>query len=512
MRTVAAAKSWLAHHGVDRRSAILPWGAPDTVPRLSPVEASRRYLEHLAAAWHARHPDAPLGEQLVVLAVPASFDASARELTREAALAAGLPETTILIEEPQAAFYAWLADAGDRWRERLAPGDVVLVADIGGGTTDFTLVSAEADRGALALRRVAVGDHILVGGDNMDLALAHHVSARLAADSVRIDAWQSVSLWHACRTAKEALLGTDAPREHTLSVAGRGSRLIGGSHTVALRHDEVERILVDGFFPDCPIDAVPEHGVASGFHEVGLPFEADPAITRHLAHFLARHAGAARPTHLLCNGGCFKATRLRARLLEALGSWLGPELRPLVGQPDLDFAVARGAAHYAWTREHGGVRISGGVGRSYYVGVESSGLAVPGVSRPLRAMCIVPFGMEEGASVEVPGPDVGLAVGKPARFRFFGSTVRQNDRPGTLLPSVEVDDLVETDVLETELPATEDTGTGFVPVRFEARLTELGVLELWCLSASSERRSDQRWKLEFGVREPGDRAARTALP
>jgi hypothetical protein len=293
-----------------------------------------------------------------------------------------------------------------------------------------------------------------------------------------------------------------------VSIAGRGSRLIGGSISTTIARDDVERILVRGFFPDCPADAVPERGVATGFREVGLPFEPDPAVTRHLAHFLHRHAGAAAPTHVLFNGGCLKADRLRRRLLDALGSWAGAALRPLVGTPDLDFAVARGAAHYAWARERGGVRIRGGVGRSYWVGIEAAGLAVPGIARPLRALCVVPFGMEEGTSVAVPGSEIGLVVGRPARFRFFGSSVRKDDPAGAVLPRIDDAELVESDVLEAELPAGEDDGQGFVPVRFESRITELGVLELWCASTTSDR----RWKLEFGVRESGDRASAASHP
>ena len=505
MRTVAAAKSWLAHSRVDRRQPILPWDAPETeVAKVSPVEASRRYLEHLAAAWNAAHPDAPISGQHVVLTVPASFDASARELTRETALAAGLPADLILLEEPQAALYAWLADSGDRWRQGLAAGDTLLVCDIGGGTTDFSLIGVEAQGGDLALQRVAVGNHLLVGGDNMDLALAFQAQAAFAQKGVEVDPWQSVALWHACRAAKELLLATSGPEKYPVSVLGRGRKLIGGTVSVELDRQAVAASLLDGFFPRCAPDAVPTRSRASGFREIGLPFETDTAVTRHLAHFLTQH-GAARPTHLLFNGGVLKAGALRQRLLEVLGGWYGGDAAQTVleGNSDLDYAVARGAAHYGALKAGGkGVRIRGGAARSYYVGVETAGLAIPGAPRPLRAVCAVPFGMEEGTTAEVPGGEIGLVVGEPAHFRFFSSAVRPQDKPGDVLRRWTDDELTETDSLEATLPAAaQGAEDGIVPVRLESRITELGVLELWGVSTVG----DERWKLEFSVRADAGR-------
>ena len=505
-RTVAAAKSWLAHSRVDRHQPILPWDAPASeVAKVSPVEATRRYLAHLAAAWNAAHPDAPLAGQQVVLTVPASFDASARELTREAALAAGLPAESILLEEPQAALYAWLADSGDAWRQGLKAGDTLLVCDIGGGTTDFSLIGVEAQGGDLALQRVAVGNHLLVGGDNMDLALAFQAQGAFAEKGTEVDAWQSVALWHACRAAKESLLATDGPERYAVSVLGRGRRLIGGTVSVELDRQATAAALLDGFFPRCAPDAVPARGRASGFREIGLPFETDTAITRHLAHFLAQH-GAARPTHLLFNGGVLKSAALRQRLVETLGGWYGgrPGPRVLDGNTDLDYAVARGAAHYGALKAGGrGLRIRGGVARSYYLGVETAGLAIPGAPRPLRAVCAVPFGMEEGTAADVPGGEIGLVVGEPAHFRFFSSATRPQDKPGDALRRWTDDELTETDSLEATLPpAAQGAEDGVVPVRLESRITELGVLELWGVSTVG----DERWKLEFSVREDADRA------
>ncbi len=501
-RTVGAAKSWLCHSRVDRRQPILPWNAPDEVPKISPVTAARYYLDHLVAAWEAQFPDAPVCNQRVVLTVPASLDAAARELTREAALAAGLPQELILLEEPQAAVYAWLADQGDAWRKRLKVGDRLLVCDVGGGTTDLTLIEATESAGELALQRLAVGDHLLVGGDNMDLALAYHVAEQFKADGVNLDPWQTVSLWHACRTAKETLLTPDGPETHNISILGRGSRLIGGTVSVTVNRAAVAELLVDGFFPECTLTDPSQRRRSSGFREIGLPYESDTAITRHLAAFLTAHGDsdhAAMPTHVLFNGGVFKAGTLRQRLLEVLGHWGGPDTAPamLAGEHDLDHAVARGAAYYGWTKEQGGVRIRGGVARSYYLGIETAGLAIPGAPRPLHALCVVPFGMEEGTEVDVLSNEIGLVLGEPAHFRFFSSAVRKQDQPGQLLDHWQEDELLETDALETTLPADAAIDESYVPVRFQSRITELGTFELWCVSTQT----DGRWKLEFSVRD-----------
>jgi molecular chaperone DnaK (HSP70) len=502
-RTVSAAKSWLAHSRVDRRQPILPWNDPAEVPKVSPVTASQRYLEHLVGAWNAAFPDAPLAEQVVVLTVPASFDASARELTHEAALSAGLPEGMVLLEEPQAAVYSWLGDVGERWRRQLKLGDKLLVCDVGGGTTDLTLVGVTEESGNLELERLAVGNHLLVGGDNMDLALAHHVAGRFAQKQVNLDPWQSVALWHSCRNAKEMVLSPGGPKKHSISVLGRGARLIGGTVSIEVDRQGVAELLVEGFFPRVAVSDRPARRRISGFQEIGLPFESDTAVTRHLATFLQAHGDGpdspARPTHVLFNGGVFKAEVVRERLLEVMAGWFpsDPPPRPLVGAPDLDHAVAKGAAYYGWAKHRGGMRIRGGTARAYYVGIETAGLAVPGAVRPLRALCVVPIGMEEGTETDVPSDEIGLVVGEPAQFRFFSSPVRKQDRPGDVLPRWSEDELSETDSLETTLPAGEAIEEDYVPVRFHARVTELGMLELWCVSPQTNR----RWKLEFSVRE-----------
>ncbi len=504
-RTVAAAKSWLTHTRVDRHQPILPWGAPDDIAKVSPVEAATRYLAHLAAAWKQAFPKDPIAEQRLVLTLPASFDAAARDLTRQAAVAAGLGDDITLLEEPQAAVYAWLADRGSQWRRQLKLNDRLLVVDVGGGTTDFTLIDVAEENGELILRRAAVGNHTLVGGDNMDLALAHRAQQAFADKGVNIDAWQSVSLWHSCRAAKEALLAPEGPAKHPVAILGRGSKLVGGAVSVDLDRKEIADFLVDGFFPMCSAADHPARRAASGFREIGLPYEADTAITRHLAAFLASQGKESpRPTHVLFNGGVFKATRFQDRLLEILSGWQG-EGTParLEGLHDLDYAVARGAAYYAAAKSGQGVRIRGGTTRSYYVGIETSGPAIPGAPRPLRALCVVPLGMEEGTEADVPGGEIGLVVGEPAQFRFFSSAVRKADKPGDLIERwTEGDDLSETDSMQANLPAAKNSEDGWVPVTFQSRITELGVFELWCVSAAAS----ERWKLEFSVREDADKS------
>lgn len=501
-RTVVAAKSWLCHHKVDRRAAILPFQAPEEVGKISPVDATREYLKHLVSAWNDVFENAPLHEQSVVLTVPASFDPVARELTREAAVAAGLPAEFVLLEEPQAALYAWLDQVGDRWRKKLQLGNTILVCDVGGGTTDLTLIAVEEEDGNLVLKRVAVGDHLLVGGDNMDLAAAHFVAQKFAEQGTKLNPWQSISLWHSCRKAKETLLAKDGAATHKISVLGRGSKLIGGTVSTEVEREQLASLLLDGFFPACGIDARPQRQAASGFQEIGLPFESDPGVTRHIAEFLNRHSNDAEPLvpdFVLFNGGVFKAEGFQQRLLDVIGSWnANKPVESLAGVSDLDYAVARGACFYGVNKANGGIRIRGGVAHSYYVGIESAGLAIPGMPRPLKALCVVPFGMEEGTNTDVPSNEIGLVVGQPVSFRFFRSNSRSEDVPGTLIEDWE-DELSESDPLLATLNA-EGLDEQYAAVKFESRITELGMFELWC----SDVNSDHQWKLEFNVREESE--------
>ncbi len=499
-RLVASAKSWLCHASVDRTAAILPWGAEEGARRISPVAATAAYLSHLRAAWNAAHAGekgARLEAQDVYLTVPASFDAAARELTVQAAKEAGL-ESVTLLEEPQAACYAWIDASGDTWRNDLRAGDVVLVCDVGGGTTDFSLIAATEDAGTLALQRVAVGDHILLGGDNMDLALAYHLRTALASAGTQLDVWQTRALVHASRGAKETLLADAAPDTTSVAVLGRSKKVIGGALKTELARADAERILVDGFFPRVDADARPQRDRRAGLTEMGLPYAADPRLTAHLAEFLARHRDAGTPTAVLFNGGVMNADALRTRLLGVLREWCGPELRELRGI-NLDQAVARGAAYHGLARRGRGIRIRGGAARAYYIGVETAMPAVPGMPPPLKAVCLVPQGTEEGTELELPGQEFGLVVGEAAEFRMLGSSSREEDRLGTVL-DFWGDEVEELAPLVTTLEWPDHDGT-LVPVRLRVHLTEIGTLELWCVA-----RDGRRWKLEFGVRHVPDAA------
>lgn len=496
-RLVSSAKSWLSSSHVDRGAPILPWRGADREvdgERVSPVEASARYLAHLRASWDAEHPDATLAEQDVLITVPASFDAAARELTVAAARQAGLERIT-LIEEPQAAFYAWLAAAGDTWRSKLVPGDVVLVCDVGGGTTDFSLIEVKDDgAGNLAMERVAVGDHILLGGDNMDLGLAAIAERTLAEQGKTLDALQKRGLVHACRRAKEALLADDAPESVPVSLLGRGSKLIGGTLRVDLKKSDARQLLVDGFFPACAAEDRPAKRRAAGLRELGLHYAADPAVTRHLAEFLDRHDSA--PTAVLWNGGVMKAAAIRHRILEVVTDWYGRAPRELEGT-DLDRAVALGAAYYGQVRRGKGIRIRGGTARAYYIGIESSMPAIPGFPPPVKALCVAPFGMEEGASAALPDDELGLVVGEPSTFRFFASSSRKDDTAGAMVDP-DGAELVELAPVEQEVEVSGDRKAGdVVPVALTAHVTEVGTLELWCQA----REGEGRWKLEYSVRE-----------
>lgn len=538
-RLVASAKSWLSHTGVDRKAEILPWLGTEKerakakkrdkgAVRVSPVDASARYLSHIRRAWDAAHPGAPLDAQELYLTVPASFDAVARELTVSAARAAGLANVTLL-EEPQAAFYSWLARSetqGDRasdaqeateetidWRTQVKPGDLVLVFDIGGGTTDFSLIAATDDgAGNLALERVAVGDHILLGGDNVDLALAQGVMVGLGRKAKKLKPMQRRALVYACRRAKETLLSADPPESVPISILGTGSRLIGGTIRTKVTGEQVRALIDDGFFPAVAADDRPEARRAIGLRELGLPYAHDPAITRHLAAFLSRHGRA--PTAILFNGGVMKGGLLRTRVADIIGTWFGtsrPRILTTSGRY-LDLAVAHGAAYYGLVRRGKGIRIRGGTARSYYIGVESAMPAIPGFSPPIKCLCVAPFGMEEGSSVDLPDEELGLMVGETAEFRFFASNTLKDDQAGDIRDPDEdlIDDdddddggagLRELDPVEALLPAEGDIEAGdLVPVSLRAKVTEVGTLELWCVARSGVG----QWKLEYSVREDAD--------
>jgi hypothetical protein len=483
------------------------------VERVSPLQASIRYLEHLCNAWDYQHPGASLVEQEITLTVPASFDPAARELTAEAAAALGFSKL-ILLEEPQAALYSWIQASQGAWREQVKVGDVILVIDVGGGTSDFSLIAVTERDGSLELNRVAVGDHILLGGDNMDLALAHVVRTKLAEQGTTLDLWQLQALTHGCREAKETLLADKSVEAMPVVVPSRGSRLIGGTIRTELTQEEVTHTLIEGFFPYVEASARPAARARTALTKLGLPYAQDAGVTRHLAAFLGRQTGATadlagfggsegasflHPTAVLFNGGVFKAWQLAERTLDVLNGWLQAEGAPparLLEGADLDLAVARGAAYYGYVRRGRGVRIRGGTARAYYVGIESAMPAVPGMEPPLQALCIAPFGMEEGTEADLPPQEVGLIVGELVRFRFFGSSVRRDDEVGTVLEYWSPDEVEELEDIEANLPAEGRTPGEVVPVRLRAAVTEVGTLRLEAVPRSG----NETWKVEFDVR------------
>lgn len=492
-RLVVSAKSWLCHAGVDRTAALLPWHGAADVEKLSPVEVSARYLAHVRAAWDAAHPKAPLAQQDLILTVPASFDEVARELTAEAAVKAGL-RNVVLLEEPQAAFYAWLHDHRDQWEKEVKAGQKILVCDIGGGTSDFTLIEArKAERGKILFHRVAVGEHLILGGDNLDLALAHHVEKKISGDA-KLEPRRWGTLVRLCRQAKETLLGKDAPGQVTVNLPGAGSRLIGGATQVVVTREEVEKLLVDGFLPLVALDDKPA-ARRSGFQEFGLPYAPDAAITKYLAAFLMAHAEGkkdAKPDIVLFNGGFFESPALTGRLLEVLSKWFStprkkwsPKVLPNVR---LDLAVARGAAHYGLVRRGHGQRISGGSAQTYYIGVETA-------EEAWSAICLMPAGMEEGQRVDLEGREFSLLIRQPVEFPLYVSSVRTTDKPGDVIA---VDELQMTELppIRTVLHSGRTKAADSVTVTLHARRTEIGTLELWC----AEARGDRTWRLQFDVR------------
>ncbi|MDQ5940052.1 MAG: hypothetical protein QG557_1002 [Pseudomonadota bacterium] len=512
IRLVSSAKSWLCHAGVDCKSPILPPEAPDDVARISPFQATQAYLEHMSAAWLRLHPNAPLNQQDLVITVPASFDPAARELTVEAARSVGLGQA-ILLEEPQAALYSWIDQTHGEWRKQAKTGDIILVIDVGGGTTDLSLIAVTEKEGVLDLTRIAVGNHILLGGDNMDLALAYTVKAKIEKEGKRLEPWQIQALTHGCRDAKEKLLSTDV-KSVPIVVPSRGSSLIDGVLRSELTSDEVNRVLIEGFLPKVAVSERPVTQTRTGLRTTGLPYAQDAGITRHLAAFLAKQQNAAddfesinlpenatflHPTAVLFNGGVFKAKALTERLMAVLNNWLSAENAPqarLLAGVDLDLAVARGAAYYGFVRKGKGVRIKGGTAAAYYVGIESAMPAVPGMPPEIQALCIAPFGMEEGSEVELPDEEFGLVIGEQVRFKFFASTTRREDIVGTRLDYWQDDELSELNEIEVTLDTEGRRAGEIIPVHLGSAVTEVGTLELQAMSNVD----NGRWKIEFDVR------------
>ncbi|YCO04973.1 Hsp70 family protein [Vibrio sp. VNB-15] len=535
IRLVASAKSWLCHAGVNRRDAFLPAGSPEEVEKVSPLRATELYLEHLKDAWNHTNPNHNLADQDVTITVPASFDPAARDLTAEAARNVGFVHLTLL-EEPQAALYNWIDNSNDKWRDEVEVGDIVLVVDIGGGTTDLSLVEVTEDDGNLTLNRIAVGEHILLGGDNMDLALAYRLKMKLAQEGKELQPWQVQAMTHACRDAKEALLNDSELQSVPIVVPSRGSKLLGATLKTELTQEEVQQTLVDGFFPQVAITDHPVQRNRGALTQMGLPYAQDAGITRHIAAFLSKQANALsasgngaeaaaqdfnpfanmpgmpgadtaqsadfiKPTAILFNGGVLKSKLLATRLEDTINEWLieaDAEMAKRLTGVDLDLAVASGAAYYGSVRRGQGVRIRGGIASAYYVGIESAMPAIPGMAPPMEALCVAPFGMEEGSSVDVPSQEFGLIIGQPVNFQFFGSTVRRDDLAGTHLDYWTPEELEELPEIQVTLPVSEGRREGeVVPVTLASRVTELGTLYLEAIAADN----GQKWHVEFDVRE-----------
>nr|WP_315428533.1 Hsp70 family protein [uncultured Albidiferax sp.] len=485
-RLVASAKSWLSHTAVDRTAPILPWGAPDDIAKVSPLAASASTLAHVRAAWNAQHPKAPLEQQELVLTVPASFDEGARALTLEAARLAGLPGVR-LIEEPQAAFYDWVYSHRETLAEDLKSTRRVLVCDVGGGTTDLTLIDVEVINGEPRLTRTGVGDHLVLGGDNMDLALAHLVESRLGSE--RLSATQLAQLTQRCRAAKELLWSPGAPESTTVTLLGSGSRLIGGARSAPLHRTDLQQLLVEGFFPSVAADAQPQRAYSGrgGLVAFGLPYASDAAITRHVAAFLQRHPGV-RPDALLLNGGVFHADALVQRLHDTLNNWNAQPLQ-LLHNPQLDAAVARGAVAYALARAGKAPRIGGGSARSYFLVLddgETGGLTSQ------RGICVLPHGAEEGRAITLADRTFALRLGRPVRFYLASSVTDTRHQPGELI------DLSSGHFVRLPPIATVVQGSASeVLVQLSTSLTEVGTLEMHCVAVTDPT---QRWQLEFQLR------------
>jgi molecular chaperone DnaK (HSP70) len=506
-RLISSSKSWLCHTGVDRNKPILPWEGEEDHTKLSPVEASAAILRHIKESWNYAvaldNETLRMEKQEIILTVPASFDVVARDLTVTAAEMAGLPHVTLL-EEPQAAFYAWIDTTKGKWRDSVTKGDVVLVIDIGGGTTDFSLIKVAEDQGELALERIAVGEHVLVGGDNMDLTLAYSVANQLASQGHKLNSHQMRGLCHSCRAAKEHLFADAGKDSYPITILGRGSSLIGGTIKTELSRAQVEQVLIDGFFPECGKDDQPKEQRRTGMRELGLVYSSDPAVTRHLSLFIKQQEApgnetrevTARPTAVVFNGGVMKSKGLRKRVLDVLSSWLQKgDQSPVreIESNNYDLAVARGAAYYGLVRRGRGIRIRGGLAKTYYIGIEAALPAVPGIPTPVKALCVAPFGMEEGTEAPLQGKEFGLVIGEPVKFDFLGSHTRRHDTIGTMIEDWE-GEIEAITTLETDLEG--EAGT-ILPVTLHIHATEVGTLEIWCVS----RQDDRKFKLEFNVRE-----------
>lgn len=491
-RLVQSAKSWLCHTRVGADEAVLPVDALEEVAKVSPTQVTEMLLAHLANAWENQFPDAPIGEQTVVITVPASFDPSARAITEQAAEKVGLRAR--LIEEPLAAFYAWLSDQ-QNWADSLDVNEYILVVDVGGGTTDLSLIQTVDQDGALGLERVAVGRHILLGGDNMDLTLTYHVAAQLAQNGTNLEPWQITGLTQACREAKERLLSNPDLQDASVVVPSRGRSLFNNSIKATLTQKDVQQLLIDGFFPQVQLGEQAQKTARSGFSAINLDYEGDPAITRHISEFLAQHD--VKPSKILLNGGVFNANVIRSTIEARLASMLGYSDLTMLTPSHLDHAVAKGATYYAQVQAEGGVKVKSGLAANYYIGVASPMPAIPGMAPPVDAICVAPFGLEEGSEEQMLPNEFSLVVGESVTFRFFQSQNNEPDSVGKVIASFSIGQLNELNPLSVRLDAGHYKEGDMVRVYLTAKVTELGLL----LLQAHDTQSDLSWKIEFQVRE-----------
>ncbi len=532
-RLISSAKSWLCHGGVDRTAAILPWGAGTDVNKVSPVDAASRYLQHMKEAWnhamaHGRE-GYRLEEQLIILTVPASFDEVARELTVAAARQAGLPRV-VLVEEPLAAFYAWLSRNEAHWRERMRPGQLILVCDVGGGTTDFTIVAVREGEKGLRFDRLAVGEHLMLGGDNMDLSLARNLEIELFGKPGQLDSKRWRQLWHQCRQAKETLLGGESPSGEAnppasfdITMVGTGRKLIADTIKGTLTKSRVEELILEGFFPFTSIDEAPSGGRRTGLTEWGLPYVHDPAVTKHLAAFWQRFTKLLRqetgreklyPDFLLFNGGALTPIALRQRILSVVKNWFageaGENWSPVeLENPHPELAVAIGAAYYGMVRLGEGVRVGAGSPRAYYVEAASEDKSLDkyeSEGKTYTAVCLVPRGTEEGFEAPLDQPAFEVLTNQPVAFQLFSSSTRLGDRMGDV-STLDESEITALPPIRTVLRFGKKSAAQKLPVQLAVRLTEVGTLELWCQSLQSPH----RWQLQFDVRQEAEPQAQSLV-
>ena len=496
-RFVSSAKSWLSHPSVDQTAEILPWGGGDNVKKISPLDASASYLAHVRTVWRHRFPDAPLEEQAIVITVPASFDEAARSLTLEAAKLAGLTDVRLL-EEPQAVCYDWLRRNQHQIKEVLANVHLLLICDVGGGTTDLTLIKVEQGENEPKLTRIGVGDHLMLGGDNIDLALAHLAETRLVTDNKKLSPADLSQLLEQCRIAKERLLADDAPEAINVTLLGGGSRLIGGSRSTSLTRDEVRQIALDGFFPLSGLHDLPDRK-RSGIVEFGLPYSAEPAVSKHIAGFLKLHQQAGSealngqsyvPDALLLNGGVFRSQPITQRTIDVISSWSDKPPLLLENQhPEL--SVALGAVSYAIARRDKKIKIGGGAARSYFLLVDTN------TADKQHGVCILPRGSEEGNEIILKERQFALRLGQPVLFHLVSST---GDNPYKAGDLAEIgDDFHSLPPLAVAFGNDENSSAEII-VRLGVTQTEVGTLKIQCVSVAD---NSQRWNVEFQIRKKG---------